>query len=160
MSGSVNKVILIGNMGRDPEIRNTSAGNEIVSFSLATSKSWRDKSTGERREKTEWHRIVVFNERVIKFVKEYVRKGNKVYIEGELQTRKWQGDDGVDRYTTEIVINQFRGLLELLSSKQGVEDPPPHSGDGYDAEGTTDKEEATSSLSRQEQSDRDDEIPF
>ncbi len=118
MAGSVNKVILIGNLGKDPEVRSTNGG-EVVSFSLATSESWNDKQSGERREKTEWHNIVIWNEMLGKVAKNYAKKGSKVYVEGQLQTRKWQGQDGNDRYTTEIVLQRFRGELTLLDRREG-----------------------------------------
>lgn len=116
MSGSVNKVILIGNLGKDPEIRTTQDGKEIANFSLATSESWKDKTTGERKEKTEWHRVVVFNPGIVKVIKDYVKKGSKLYIEGSLQTRKWE-KDGVEHYSTEIVLQAFNGTLKLLDGK-------------------------------------------
>lgn len=117
MAGSVNKVILVGNLGSDPEIRHTQDGRPIASFSIATSDSWRDKSTGERREKTEWHRIVVFSEGLVKVIEQYVKKGSKVYIEGSLQTRKWTDQAGVEKYTTEVVIQGFGGTLTMLDSR-------------------------------------------
>lgn len=119
MAGSVNKVILIGNVGKDPEIRTTGDGKEIANLVLATSDSWKDKSTGERREKTEWHRIVVFSEGLAKLVKNYVKKGTKLYIEGALQTRKWEDNTGKERYTTEIVLQGYNCTLALLDSKGG-----------------------------------------
>ena len=109
MAGSVNKVILVGNLGRDPEIRHTQDGNPVVNLSLATSENWKDRATGERRERTEWHRIVIFNEHLARVAEQYLRKGSKVYLEGQLQTRKWQDQSGQDRYTTEIVLGRFRG---------------------------------------------------
>src|SRR5271157_2844443 len=114
MAGSVNKVTLIGNLGKDPEVRRLNSGDQVVSFSLATSESWRDKTTGERRERTEWHNIVIFNENLGKVAEQYLKKGSKVYVEGQLQTRKWQDQSGQDRYTTEVVVNRFRGDLTLL----------------------------------------------
>lgn len=114
MSGSVNKVILVGNLGKDPEIRRTQNGDAIVSFSLATAESWRDKSTGERKEKTEWHNVVIFNDNIGKVAEAYCKKGSKVFVEGQLQTRKWQDKDGNDRYSTEVVLQRFRGELTLL----------------------------------------------
>lgn len=113
---SLNKVTLIGNVGKDPEIRTTTDGKEIANLTIATSESWRDKTTGEKKEKTEWHRVVVFNEGLTKVVKNYVKKGSKLYIEGSLQTRKWQGNDGKENYTTEIVIQGFSSTLKLLSA--------------------------------------------
>ena len=114
MAGSVNKVILIGNLGRDPEARQMQDGNPVVNLSLATSESWRDKNTGERREKTEWHRVVIFNERLADVAQKYLRKGSKIYIEGQLQTRKWTDQSGVEKYSTEVVLQRFRGELQML----------------------------------------------
>lgn len=117
MAGSVNKVILVGNLGADPEIRRTQDGRPIANLSIATSESWRDKNTGERREKTEWHRVVVFNEGLCKVIENYVKKGSKVYLEGQLQTRKWQDQNGQDRYSTEVVLQGFNGTLTMLDSR-------------------------------------------
>jgi single-strand DNA-binding protein len=117
MAGSVNKVILIGNLGADPEIRRTADGRPIANLRVATSDSWRDKATGERREKTEWHRVVIFSEGLAKIAEQYLKKGAKVYIEGQIQTRKWQDQTGNDRYTTEIVLQKFRGELQMLDSR-------------------------------------------
>jgi single-strand DNA-binding protein len=119
VAGSVNKVILIGNLGKDPEARSMGSGGEVVSFSIATSESWNDKQSGEKREKTEWHNIVIFNENLGRIAKQYLRKGSSVYVEGQLQTRKWQDKDNNDRYTTEIVLQRFRGELTLLGSRDG-----------------------------------------
>ena len=119
MAGSVNKVILVGNLGKDPEVRRLNSGDQVVNFSLATSETWRDKTSGERKEKTEWHNVVIFNENLGKVVEQYCKKGSKVYVEGQLQTRKWQDQDGADRYTTEIVLQRFRGELTLLDSRGG-----------------------------------------
>src|ERR1700712_417783 len=121
MAGSVNKVILVGNVGKDPEVRNGQDGSKIVNFSLATSETWNDRASGERKERTEWHRVVVFNDRIGDVVEKYVRKGTKVYIEGAVQTRKWTDQSGVEKYTTEIVIGRFKGELTLLDSRQGGE---------------------------------------
>ena len=121
MAGSVNKVILIGNLGKDPEVRRLNSGDQVVNFSLATSDTWRDKTTGERKEKTEWHNIVIFNENLGKVAEQYCKKGTKIYIEGAIQTRKWQDKEGQDRYTTEIVLQKFRGELTLLDSRGGGE---------------------------------------
>lgn len=115
MAGSVNKVILVGNLGRDPEIRSTQEGKEIATLTLATSESWKDKMTGERKEKSEWHRIVVFNEGLVKVIKSYVKKGSKLYIEGALQTRKWVDQSGADRYSTEVVLSGFGGNMQMLN---------------------------------------------
>ncbi len=119
MAGSVNKVILVGNLGRDPEIRFTQSGQKIANMSVATSEQWRDKQTGERREKTEWHRVVVFDERLADIVEKYVKKGSKVYLEGSLQTRKWTGNDGIEKYTTEVVLQRLSGVLTMLDSAGG-----------------------------------------
>ncbi len=119
MAGSVNKVILIGNLGKDPEARSMGSGGEVVSFSIATSENWNDKASGERREKTEWHNIVIFNENLGRIAKQYLRKGSSVYIEGQLQTRKWQDQSGNDKYTTEVVLQRFRGELTLLGGRDG-----------------------------------------
>ncbi len=116
MSGSVNKVILVGNLGADPEIRRMNSGDPVVNFRIATSETWRDKESGERKEKTEWHSIVIFNDGLAKIAEQYLKKGMKVYIEGQLQTRKWSDRDGIDRYTTEVVLQKFRGELQMLSS--------------------------------------------
>ena len=117
MAGSVNKVILVGNLGKDPEIRSTGDGTRVASFSIATSETWRDKASGERKERTEWHRVVIFNENVCRIAEQYLKKGSKVYIEGALQTRKWQDQSGQDRYSTEVVLQGFRGELTLLDSR-------------------------------------------
>ncbi len=120
MAGSVNKVILVGNLGRDPEVRYTQDNKKIVTMSVATSDSWKDKNTGERREKTEWNRVVVFNEGLANIAEKYLRKGSKVYIEGQLQTRKWQGQDGQDRYTTEVVLQGFNCAMTMLDGREGA----------------------------------------
>src|SRR5207302_5312994 len=119
MAGSVNKVILVGNLGRDPEIRSTQDGMRIANLNLATSESWRDKMSGERKEKTEWHRIVIFNERLTELAEKYLRKGSKVYVEGQLQTRKWTDNAGVEKYSTEVVLTRFRGELTMLDPARG-----------------------------------------
>ncbi len=119
MAGSINKVILVGNLGNDPEIRRTQDGRPIANLSIATSESWRDKNTGERREKTEWHRVVIFNEGLCKIAEQYLRKGSKVYLEGQLQTRKWQDQSGQDRYSTEVVLQGFNGNLTMLDGRSG-----------------------------------------
>lgn len=121
MSGSVNKVILIGNVGKDPEVRRLTSGDPVVNLSVATSESWKDKSSGERKKKTEWHRVVIFNEHIAKVAEQYVRKGSKIYLEGSLQTRKWTDKDGAEKYSTEIVVQKFRGELALLDGRVGGE---------------------------------------
>lgn len=117
MAGSVNKVILIGNVGKDPEIRRTQDGRPIANLRIATSENWRDKATGEKREKTEWHSVVVFNENLCKVIEQYVKKGAKLYVEGQLQTRKWQDQQGQERYSTEVVLQGFNGVLTMLDSR-------------------------------------------
>jgi len=116
MAGSVNKVILVGNLGADPEIRRLNSGDAVVNLRIATSESWRDKNSGERKEKTEWHQVVIFNDQLAKVAEQYLKKGMKVYIEGQLQTRKWE-KDGVERYSTEVVLQKFRGELQMLDSR-------------------------------------------
>jgi single-strand DNA-binding protein len=158
MAGSVNKVILIGNLGRDPEVRFSQDGTKIVNFSIATSERWKDKSTGERREKTEWHRVVLFNEHLAEIAEQYLRKGSKVYVEGALQTRKWTGNDGVEKYSTEVVLQRYRGELTMLDTRgdgggggYGASDggPPPPADDGGGPVGAAPGG-----------GDPDDEIPF
>jgi len=117
MAGSVNKVILVGNLGKDPEVRKLPSGDSVVNLRIATSENWKDKSTGERKEKTEWHSVVIFNENLARVSEQYLRKGSKVYIEGQLQTRKWQDQSGADKYSTEIVLQRFRGELTLLDGR-------------------------------------------
>jgi len=119
MAGSVNKVILVGNLGRDPEIRTTQDGTKVANLSLATSETWRDKNSGERKERTEWHRVVVFNDRLVDVIEKYVRKGSKLYLEGALQTRKWTDKEGQERYSTEVVLQRFRGELTMLDGGRG-----------------------------------------
>ncbi|QDH13586.1 single-stranded DNA-binding protein [Formicincola oecophyllae] len=130
MAGSVNKVILVGNLGADPEIRNTQSGSKIANLRLATSQSWNDRNTGERQERTEWHRVVLFNERLADVAERFLRKGRKVYVEGELRTRKWTDQSGQDKYTTEVVIDRFRGDLQILDNNR---DGDSQSGGGYGA---------------------------
>jgi single-strand DNA-binding protein len=164
MAGSVNKVILIGNLGADPEIRRTQDGRPIANLRLATSESWKDKTTGERREKTEWHRVVIFNENLCRIAEQYLKKGSKVFIEGALQTRKWQDQSGQDRYSTEVVLQGFRGELTLLDRAGGG----GAAGGGSDADdagefgspGPTRKVAAAAAAGGSRGSDMDDEIPF
>jgi len=173
MAGSVNKVILVGNLGAEPDVRRTQSDQLIVSFRLATSESWRDKDSGERKEKTEWHSVVVFNEQIAKVAEQYLKKGMKVYIEGQQQTRKWTGQDGIERYSTEVVLNRFRGELQILEK---ASNRPPSSDDPEDY-GTTrdaDQRRQIENRARDQQSrfgggggsfgggnrELDDEIPF
>jgi single-strand DNA-binding protein len=125
MSGSVNKVIIVGNLGKDPEIRRSQAGKPIANMTVATSENWRDKATGERKEKTEWHRVVIYNEALCGIAEQYLRKGSKVYIEGALQTRKWTDQQGVEKYSTEVVLQGFSGVLTMLDGKQQQQDGEP-----------------------------------
>jgi single-strand DNA-binding protein len=139
MAGSVNKVILVGNVGKDPEIRRTQDGRPIANLSLATSETWRDKATGERKEKTEWHRVVVFSEPLCKVIEQYVKKGSKLYIEGALQTRKWTDQSGVEKYSTEVVLQGFNGTLTMLDGAaggRGASAGMQESGADYGAEGS------------------------
>lgn len=117
MAGSVNKVILVGNLGADPDVRSTKDGRPVVNLSVATSENWRDKNSGERREKTEWHRVVIFSEGLCRIAEQYLKKGSKIYIEGQLQTRKWQDDNGNDRYSTEVVLQNFGGVMTMLDTR-------------------------------------------
>ena len=133
MSGSINKVILIGNLGADPDIKRTQDGRPIANLSIATSESWRDKNTGERKEKTEWHRVTVFNEGLCKIAENYLKKGSKVYIEGQLQTRKWQDQSGQDKYSTEVVLQGFNGNLTMLDGQGGKPEGERQSSTSYDA---------------------------
>ena len=155
MAGSVNKVILIGNLGRDPEIRNTQSGKKIASFSVATSDTWKDGATGERREKTEWHRVKIFSDGLADIAEKYLKKGAKVYLEGELQTSKWTGNDGLERYTTEVVLQGFRGVMTMLDGR---------SSGGYDSSNEVSDsltDGAASGVAAEPlSSDLDDEIPF
>ena len=170
MAGSVNKVILIGNLGADPEIRRTNDGRPIANLRVATSESWRDKTTGERREKTEWHRVVIFNEQLCKIAEQYLRKGSKVYLEGQLQTRKWQDQSGQERYSTEVVIQRFRGDLTILDGRNdraGGEAGDYSEGDDFGSSSPMPRSSGSSSGGRgagrpssPASQDMDDEIPF
>ena len=132
MAGSVNKVILVGNLGRDPEVRRLGSGEPVVNLRIATSETWRDKQSGEKKERTEWHSVVIFNENLAKVAEQYLKKGSKIYVEGQLQTRKWQDQSGVEKYTTEIVLQRFRGELTILDSRgQGGSDEYGEGGGGY-----------------------------
>jgi len=151
MAGSVNKVILVGNLGRDPEVRRLTSGEPVVNLSIATSESWRDKASGERKEKTEWHRVVIFNENLAKVAEQYLHKGSKVYLEGQLQTRKYTDKDGAEKYSTEIVLQRFRGELVMLDSR-GAE--------GERAERPAMVGASESSRGFERGNGLDDEIPF
>lgn len=157
MAGSVNKVILVGNLAADPEVRRLQSGDPVVNFRMATSESWRDKNSGERKEKTEWHSVVVFNDGLAKVAEQYLRKGMKVYVEGALQTRKWQDAQGNDKYSTEIVLQKFRGELQMLDKAERDEQP------GMSAYVGKKDREADAGNYRERAggtSDLDDEIPF
>jgi single-strand DNA-binding protein len=166
MAGSVNKVILIGNLGADPEIRRTQDGRPIANLRLATSESWRDKTTGERKEKTEWHRVVIFNENLCRIAEQYLKKGSKVFIEGQLQTRKWQDQAGQDRYSTEVVLQGFRGELTLLDRAGGAGGSGGDFGSDdasgeFGSSGPTRKVAAAAAAGgKGARGDMDDEIPF
>jgi single-strand DNA-binding protein len=151
MAGSVNKVILVGNLGKDPEVRRMTSGDPVVNLSIATSESWRDKASGEKKEKTEWHRVVIFNKNLADVAEKYLKKGAKVYVEGQLQTRKWTDKDGAEKYSTEIVLQNFRGELTMLDGRSGGE------GGGGFGGGKSGAGEAPASFQRDEM---DDEIPF
>jgi single-strand DNA-binding protein len=145
-------VILVGNLGKDPEVRRMTSGEPVVNLSLATSESWRDKASGERKEKTEWHRVVIFNKNLAEVAEKYLRKGSKVYVEGQLQTRKWTDKDGAEKYSTEVVLQNFRGELTMLDGRNSGEGGGGNFGGGRSAAG-----EAPASFQRDEM---DDEIPF
>lgn len=159
MAGSVNKVILVGNLGRDPEVRSLQNGDKVVNLSVATSETWRDKQSGERKERTEWHRVVIFNENLAKVAEQYLKKGAKVYVEGALQTRKWTDQSGQEKYTTEVVLQRFRGELTMLDGRgEGGS-----GGDSYDNGGYGNGRTAARSGGggpAPTRGDLDDEIPF
>jgi single-strand DNA-binding protein len=176
MAGSVNKVILVGNLGKDPEVRSTQDGSKIVNLTLATSETWNDRASGERKEKTEWHRIVIFNDRVADVAERFLKKGAKIYVEGSLQTRKWTDQQGQDRYTTEVVIGRFNGQLTMLDTRSGGSEGSAYGG-GPDAgampggTGSAPRERAAGGPARSggaggpswdapKGGDLDDEIPF
>ncbi len=162
MAGSVNKVILVGNLGKDPEVRHTQDGKAIVNLSIATTESWRDKGSGERKEKTEWHRVVIFNEALAKVAEQYLKKGSSVYLEGQLQTRKWTDKDGVEKYSTEVVLQNYRGELTMLGGKPGGGDSAGSSYGGGDEFGSSSPMDRprTSSPKQSFARDLDDEVPF
>ena len=171
MAGSINKVILVGNLGRDPEVRTMPSGGKVANFSLATTETWRDRESGERRDRTEWHRIVVFNEHLIRVVEDYVRKGQQLYVEGQLQTRKWTDRDGQERYTTEVVLQRFRGELQMLGRRgDALEDRSDFSGsqDRFAQDGAPEGRAPTRGGSSGQaglpppvvDDDIDDEVPF
>ncbi len=166
MAGSVNKVILVGNLGRDPEVRRLASGEPVVNLRIATSENWKDKATGERKEKTEWHSVVIFNENLARVAEQYLKKGSTVYIEGQLQTRKWTDQSGAEKYTTEVVLQRFRGEMTLLGGRGGGSDAG-----GYDDQGGGDFGRSSPMESRRpapamsgggggRHNDLDDDIPF
>jgi single-strand DNA-binding protein len=159
MAGSVNKVILIGNLGRDPEVRRMQSGDPIVHLNVATSESWKDKTSGERRDKTEWHRVVIFNDRLGDIAQKYLKKGSKVYLEGQLQTRKWTDKDGLEKYTTEVVLQRYRGELTLLDSR-GSGGGGGGGGDEGGTEAGADEPRAAAGATAAKGGDLDDDIPF
>jgi single-strand DNA-binding protein len=152
MAGSVNKVILVGNLGKDPEVRRMTSGEPVVNLSIATSESWRDKASGEKKEKTEWHRVVIFNKNLADVAEKYLRKGAKVYVEGQLQTRKWTDKDGAEKYSTEVVLQNFRGELTMLDGRNG--------GEGGGGGGGRERVGAGETPASFQRDEMDDEIPF
>ncbi|MGH6739457.1 MAG: single-stranded DNA-binding protein [Bradyrhizobium sp.] len=168
MAGSVNKVILVGNLGRDPEVRSTQDGQRIATLALATSENWRDRVSGERRERTEWHRVVIFNERLVEIAEKYLRKGSKLYVEGALQTRKWTDQQGQERYSTEVVLQRFRGELTMLDGAAGGRGGSGAVEGGYDEDYGEAPARAAAPTGggmgggrgRSTANDLDDEIPF
>ena len=161
MAGSVNKVILVGNLGRDPEIRRTQDGRPIANLSVATSESWRDKTTGERKEKTEWHRVVIFNEGLCKIAEQYLKKGSKIYLEGQLQTRKYTDKDGVEKYSTEVVLQGFNSALTMLDTRGGGGGGElDNNGDEFGSRGVSAARKPAMAGAGGKRGDMDDEIPF
>jgi len=165
MAGSVNKVILVGNLGKDPEVRRTQDGRPIVNLSVATSESWRDKNTGERKEKTEWHRVVIFSEGLCRVAEQYLKKGSKVYLEGQLQTRKWTDKDNIERYSTEVVLQGFNSTLTMLDGRGGGSAAGADDGGsdysalgGPGSSGPRERKPAMAGAGKRD--DMDDEIPF
>ncbi len=162
MSASVNKVILVGNLGKDPEVRATQNGSRIANFTLATSESWKDKATGERKERTEWHRVSIYNDNIVGVCERYLKKGSKVYVEGALETRKWTDKDGQERYTTEVVLRQFNSTLTMLdgANSNGGSGGGQRSG-GYDQSGgDSDRQVSAPNYSASKIDDMEDDIPF
>jgi single-strand DNA-binding protein len=165
MAGSVNKVILVGNLGKDPDVRRMQDGRPVVNLSVATSETWRDKATGERKEKTEWHSVVIFNENLAKIAEQYLKKGSKVYLEGQLQTRKWQDQSGQDKYSTEVVLQGFNATLTMLDragERSGGDFGSDSGGDDFGSSGPSSRERkpAMAAAGGKRGGDMDDEIPF
>lgn len=167
MAGSVNKVILVGNLGRDPEVRRLNSGEPVVNLRIATSETWKDKGSGERKERTEWHSVVIFNDNLARVAEQYLRKGSKVYIEGQLQTRKWQDQGGQEKYTTEIVLQRFRGELTILDGRGGGEGASDEGGreerrggGDFGRASPMERRPAPAGGGKSYGSDLDDDIPF
>jgi single-strand DNA-binding protein len=165
MAGSVNKVILVGNLGKDPETRRLNSGDPVVNLRIATSESWKDKASGERKEKTEWHNVVIFNENLARVAEQYLRKGSKVYVEGQLQTRKWTDQSGQEKYTTEVVLQRFRGELTILDGRGGGEMSDDAGGSSRGEFGRSSPMEKRPALAgagggSRHSNDLDDDIPF
>jgi single-strand DNA-binding protein len=163
MAGSVNKVTLVGNLGKDPEIRTLNSGDRVANLTVATSETWRDKASGERKEKTEWHRVVIFNDNLVKVAENFLRKGAKVYLEGSLQTRKWTDQSGAEKFSTEIILQKYRGELTMLDGKAGGGTGADDRDDGYSAGGGYAPSGRAAQPSGPRESfsaDLDDEIPF
>src|SRR3954454_18513301 len=161
MAGSVNKVILVGNLGKDPEVRRLTSGDPVVNLSIATSESWRDKASGERKEKTEWHRVVIFNENIAKVAEQYLKKGSKVYLEGQLQTRKYTDKDGTEKYSTEIVLQGFNSALTMLDTRSGGGSGGGYeSSDDFGAQSAAPARKPAMAGASGGRGDMDDEIPF
>jgi single-strand DNA-binding protein len=170
MAGSVNKVILVGNLGKDPEVRTMNSGDKVVSFSIATSETWKDKASGERKEKTEWHKVVIFNENLARVAEQYVRKGSKIYVEGQLQTRKYTDQSGAEKYTTEVVLQRYRGELTLLDGRNGGQDAGDDmgggaiedrsGGGGFGRTSPMERRPAPANTGARASSHLDDDIPF
>jgi len=158
MAGSVNKVILIGNLGADPEIRRTQDGRPIANLRVATSENWRDKATGEKRERTEWHRVVIFNDNLCRVAEQYLKKGSKVYLEGQLQTRKWTDKDNIERYSTEVVLQGFNSALTMLDGRGGGGGTGADEGGGFSSPAPRERQPAMAGGGKRD--DMDDEIPF
>jgi len=157
MAGSVNKVILVGNLGADPEIRTLGSGDRVANLRVATSETWRDRTSGERKERTEWHRVVIFNDNLVKVAESYLRKGSKIYLEGAIQTRKWTDQSGVEKFSTEVVLQKFRGELTMLDGKGGDEGG---GGGGFSSSSGGGQRNQSSGPREDFSADLDDEIPF
>ena len=160
MAGSVNKVILVGNLGADPEIRSLNSGDRVANLRIATSESWRDRGSGERKEKTEWHRVVIFNDNLVKVAEQYLRKGSKVYLEGAIQTRKWQDQSGQEKFSTEVVLQKFRGELTMLGGRGDSGGASAGGGDDYSPGGGFNTGAPARASGPKESFELDDEIPF